>query len=216
MNDLSTHPVAVQDGLRFFFVDIETTGLLPANEVILEVGIKIVDPRLRLIDEYDVVVWDSPHYDKVFDALKERAALGDHNARFVLDMHDKSGLWGDAQANGLTVDRAAHEVAEFLIGHGISNDRKTGDPMCGSSIAFDRSHLDFHMPSVSSLFHYRNVDTSTIKELCRRMNPGLYSRLETNTVKQEKHRALDDIDDTIGELKFYRDNFFWTTEDEEL
>lgn len=198
------------DDARFFIADIETTGLVAATDVVLEVGFKIYGPDLvEVRDEFDIVIWDSPFYDKVHRGLIERAAEGEQAARYILQMHTDNGLWKDCQENGVSMADAEEAIVDFLTGHGVSNDRKTGDPMVGSSIHFDRSFFAEHMPEVDGLFHYRNVDVSSVKELCKRWNPGLYAQLDEGTVKQEKHRAIEDCEDTAGELKFYHDNFFF-------
>lgn len=194
----------MNDGDRFFFIDTETTGLLPNLGVILEVGIRIVDADLQLIDEYDTVFWDTERYDTIYAGLIKQAEGG--GDRYVLDMHEKSGLWTQASSYGQTVNNGGQELIDFVMGHGI--DPKV-DPMCGSSVQFDREWLTLHMPSLAALFHYRNVDTSTLKEICRRMNPPVYAKLDEMTSPKKKHRVMPDLDDTIEEFRFYRDNFLW-------
>lgn len=184
-------------GDRFFWIDIETTGLNPDADLLLEVGIRITDSELDLIDEKDWQLWNTPHYDQVcgenFTNLDE----------FILNMHTKSGLLEDACSVGMVPAAAEAEIVEWLTGHGVEK----SDPMCGSSVQFDRSWLAEWMPSVHKKFSHRNIDISTVKELCRRLNPELYSKLEQHAPKRELHRALPDLQDTITEARFYVDNF---------
>lgn len=186
---------------RLVLVDIETTGLEVSTELILEVGVRLIEVESwTTIDEFDVQVWESPVWDKRLDTM-----LRDPAQEYVLKMHQGNGLWDACRAEGMTLTDAEEAVRDFLSGHGPGG----GDPMVGSSIAFDRGFLSEQMPSVNDWFHYRNIDVSSLKELCRRLNPDLYARLDDMTEKQNKHRVLDDIEDTQGELRWYIDNFLW-------
>jgi oligoribonuclease len=181
---------------RFVLVDIETTGLSHITDLILEVGMVITDANLEVIDIFDVQIWDSPIYDTTWSMVPA----------FISNMHTKSGLLDRCRAEGLLPKDAEEQACEFLAGHGALE-----LPMTGSSIHFDRSFLNEDMPRLNEMFGHRNIDVSSIKELCRRFNPELYAKLDTATEKKGAHRAVDDCMDTIGELKFYRDNFmFWT------
>ena len=188
-------------------VDLETTGLDHMTDVILEVGVQIRAKDLSLIDEFDVQIWDSPYYDRKYEELKVRAAAGEKGPQIVLDMHEKSGLWENAQAEGLTPTDAENTVVDFLKGHGVETYKP---PMCGSSVHFDRTFIHESMPTINDCFGYRNIDVSSIKELCKILNPELYTRLDKfGPPKQEKHRVLDDLNDTAGELGWYAENFLW-------
>jgi oligoribonuclease len=182
------------DDDRFVFVDIETTGLDHLTDLILEVGIVITDSDLQLIDMYDVQIWESPTYDRKWESVDA----------FVRNMHDKSGLYDQCRAEGLIPTDAENLLYEWLDGHGVRN-----VPLAGSSVHFDRSFLYEDMPKLHSVFGYRNIDVSSIKELCRRVNPDLLAKLDSHTTRKEHHRAVDDCQDTIGELRFYLDNFLW-------
>lgn len=190
---------------RFVFVDIETTGLNHMIELVLEIGVRITDRDLETIDDFDVLIWDTPKHDRKIRDLMANPAT---NA-FVLDMHsdEKSGLFTAAQSEGVPEDEAERLVADFLRGHGVGPDTK--EPMCGSSVQFDRLFLAEQFPVIHNLFSYRNIDTSTIKELCMRLNPKVYEQLEKYTSPQKRHRVLPDLTDTIDELGFYRDNFLY-------
>lgn len=183
---------------RLIWCDIETTGLDPRKELLLEVGFKITDLDLNVIDDRQVTIWTTPDYD---EHCKE-----DKVDPFVWEMHKKSGLWDVVQSEGSKPGEARTWIYEWINGHGVSKD----EPLCGSSVQFDRLWLDMWMPEVINRFSYRNIDISTLKELCRRYNPELYTKLEDDVPNHKLHRVLPDLDDTIAEFKFYRDNFlFW-------
>ena len=197
---------------RFVFVDIETTGLSELTDVVLEVGIIIATPELEVIDEFDVTIWESPYYDRKLGEMEILAKSGNKSARYVLDMHTDNGLWNNAQEEGATVAEAETQLIDFLKGHGVPNQ---SIPMAGSSVHFDRKMLAVGMPAFTRCFSHRNIDVSSIKELCKTISPALYSRLDKyGPPKNEKHRTLADLRDTMGELQWYIDNFLWTSLDE--
>lgn len=179
---------------RFVFVDIETTGLEHTTELVLEIGVIITDLDLQQIDVYDSQVWESPLYDRKWESTDP----------FVQTMHHGNGLLEQCRAEGQTMQDAEETIAEFLKGHGVD-----GEPMCGSSVHFDRMFLAEQFPAIAECFSHRNIDVSTLKELCMRLNPELYAKLEGAAPKRERHRVIEDIEDTIGELQFYRDNFLF-------
>jgi oligoribonuclease len=194
---------------RMVWVDIETTGLNPLTEIILEVGFRITDAKnLDTLDEFDILVWEPGFYTKKVEAVLEST---DPAVRYVADMHRKSGLWDAAEREGFTMADAEAQLVDWLASHGVHADvpMKERDPLCGSSLHFDRGFLAETFPQVEAAFHYRNIDISTIKELCRRFNRPVYDKLDEYSTKQEKHRVMPDLDDTIGEFRFYRDNFLW-------
>lgn len=200
------------DGARIVWVDIETTGLSHLTDVIVEVGIRITDADLKTIDEYDVTVWDSPYYDRKFEELITRAEAGETGPNIVLDMHNKSRLWDSARGEGLTPADAEQGVIDFLEGHGVPAEKL---PMAGSSVHFDRMMITEQMPALAKCFGHRNIDVSSIKELCKILNPELYSKLDKyGPPKSEKHRALDDLTDTINECAWYAENFLYVTSTE--
>jgi oligoribonuclease len=171
-------------------MDLEMTGLEPERHVIVEIATLITDDELNVVGE-------GP--DLVINANAEQLAeMGD----FVTEMHAKSGLIELISASTISVAHAESATLEFLKQH-ISEARTV--PLCGNSIGTDRRFLEAYMPTLEAFFHYRNVDVSTIKELARRWYPQI---LENLPEKQSAHRALDDIRESIEELKFYRANFF--------
>lgn len=183
---------------RFIWVDIETTGLDPATGLLLEVGFRITDVELNLIDHNEWQIWEDS-YDGIVGIDPWCHKLDE----FIRNMHFKSGLLDLDGPGGEPLDKVAEQAYDWLITHNVG---KT-DPMCGSSVQFDRGWLLVHMPYVESLFSYRNIDISTIKELCRRLNPDLYSKLEKYSSKREMHRVMPDLEDTCSEANFYFQNF---------
>lgn len=180
---------------RLVFVDIETTGLDPAEDLILEVGIVVVNLDLEEIDSIEVQIWEDAQYDSVWKALAATS--------FPVRTHTENGLLeaclGDEALSIADADKA---LVDFLVTNQCEN-----EPMCGSSVGFDRSFLSEYLPATHDLFHYRNIDISSLKELCKRYNPDLFERMGEQTVQQKFHRAIPDIEDSINEFRFYRDEF---------
>lgn len=194
----------------FVLIDIEATGLIPPeakfDPLPIELGLMILDVDLDILDSKSWLIWD--------DGWSTRLQWMRDNPEFesnalVLKMHDESGLWSEAMKYGDRVDSVAELAGEFLQGHGITSALpiKERPPLTGSSCQYDRGVLGLWMPNVLNHFHYRNIDVSTIKELCRVVNPGVYEKLPEYTNKQEKHRVIPDLEDTREELGFYLDNF---------
>src|SRR5687768_17585476 len=153
---------------RFVFVDIETTGLVPSEEIILEVGFCIVTADLSsVIANYSQLIWDDG-YSEFISMMRVEPRPND---AYVVDMHDKSGLFKEAGLNGVPLDQAQDQLIRWLAAWGISEETpiKARDPLAGSSVHFDRGMVLHHLPRVEAAFHYRNIDISTIKELCRRL-----------------------------------------------
>jgi oligoribonuclease len=180
---------------RLVWIDLEMTGLDTVRHTIVEIAVLITDSELELVDDgIDLVVHASPD---------ELAKMDD----FVRKMHTKSGLLPAIEASTLSLEDAGQAVlaylAEQLPGPGTA-------PLCGNSIGVDRRFLDRYLPEVDQYIHYRSVDVSSFKELCRRWYPAVYKQ---RPGKQETHRALDDIRESIEELRFYRANMLLPPED---
>jgi oligoribonuclease len=171
-------------------MDLEMTGLEPQRHVIIEIATLITDDHLNVIAEGpDLVIHATP---------EQMAEMGD----FVTEMHTKSGLIEAVANSTVTNDAAQAQTLAFLKEH-ITEARSV--PLCGNSIGTDRRFLQEYMPTLEEFLHYRNVDVSTLKELTRRWHPEV---LEALPDKATTHRALDDILESIDELKHYRDTLF--------
>jgi len=168
------------------WIDLEMTGLDAERDVILEIAALVTDDELELVaDGPDLVVHQST------EAL-------DGMDKVVTKMHRVSGLRTAVEASTLSLADAGAAVLEFLKGH-IPEAGTV--PLCGNSIATDRRFLARYLPELEAFFHYRSIDVSTVKELCRRWYPDAYQAAPT---KAGHHRALDDIRESVAELQYYR------------
>jgi oligoribonuclease len=172
------------------WMDLEMTGLDPSRHTIVEVATVVTDDDLQVVAEGpDLVIGVDPA------AL---AAMDEH----VRAMHERSGLLAAIAESRVTLEEAAAATLEFLQAH---LPEPGSVPLCGSSIGTDRRFLATYMPEVEAWLHYRSVDVSTVKELCRRWYPEAFARAPR---KQSAHRALDDIRESIAELAYYRSTIF--------
>jgi oligoribonuclease len=172
------------------WVDCEMTGLDLGKDALIEVAALVTDPDLNVLgDGVDVVI----HAD-------EAALAG--MPEVVREMHDRSGLTNLVRASSVTLADAEDMIMEYLVAH--VRDPRTA-PLCGNSIATDRGFIARDMPRLDAHLHYRMVDVSSVKELCRRWYPRVYFG---QPAKGLAHRALADIRESIRELKFYRRTIF--------
>ena len=171
-------------------MDLEMTGLDPNRHVIVEIATLVTDDDLAVVAEGpDLVVSQPP------DVL---AGMDD----FVRNMHTKSGLLASIEASTTTLEAAGDATLAFIREH-VPEPRSV--PLCGNSIGTDRRFLATHLPAVEEYLHYRSIDVSTVKELCRRWYPDA---LAAAPEKAGGHRALDDIRESVAELRYYRDAIF--------
>jgi oligoribonuclease len=172
------------------WIDLEMTGLDPDHDVIVEIACVVTDSELALLDDgIDLVV----HQDD--DAL----ALMDD---YVRAMHTKSGLLPAIKESTTDLATAGAAVLDYVRGHVPD---PSVAPLCGNSIGTDRRFLARYLPELDNHLHYRSIDVSSIKELCRRWYPDEYKKRPS---KQEAHRALDDILESVAELRYYREALF--------
>jgi oligoribonuclease len=175
------------------WIDLEMTGLDPSRHVIVEIASLITDDDLQIIAEGpDLVVHATPEQLSEMD-------------EFVTTMHTRSGLLPAITASTLTLAQAGAQTLEFLKSH--IPERRTV-PLAGNSIGTDRRFLAAQLPEIEDYLHYRSVDVSTVKELCRRWHPEVY---RTAPEKKGGHRALQDIRESVAELAFYRTAIFTPT-----
>ncbi|NNE95787.1 MAG: oligoribonuclease [Acidimicrobiales bacterium] len=172
------------------WMDLEMTGLDPAQHVIVEFATLITDDDLEIIAEGPSIV--------VHASDAELAKMDP----IVVEMHTKSGLLDEIQASEVSLDEAVQQTLGFLKEH-IKEPRTV--PLCGNSIGMDRRFLAIHANDIEEYLHYRCIDVSTIKELARRWNPAA---VNSAPKKDTAHRALDDIKESIEELRHYRSTVF--------
>jgi len=178
----------MSEGNNLVWIDLEMTGLDPEKEKIIEMATIVTDSELNLVAEGPVIAIHQP--DGLLEAMDE----------WCTRTHGESGLTQRVKSSQSSERDAELETIEFLkqyVAPGKS-------PLCGNSIGQDRRFLVKYMPELEAFFHYRNLDVSTIKELARRWRPDVLAGVQ----KKGTHLALDDIRDSINELRHYRETFF--------
>ena len=172
---------------KLIWIDLEMSGLDPERDKILEIATIITDNDLNVIAQGPHLIINQP--DSVLENMDE----------WCTSHHEKSGLTAAVKASKVSQDQAEKETLEFLQQHCKRNTA----PLCGNSVWMDKIFLQKHMPTVGKFFHYRIVDVSSIKLVINKWT-GKYNLFS----KGENHRALDDIKESIAELKYYREKFF--------
>ncbi|MCD2191015.1 oligoribonuclease [Actinomycetospora soli] len=175
---------------RLVWIDCEMTGLDLGKDKLIEIAALVTDQELVPLGEgVDVVIHAS---DEDLDNMPE----------VVVEMHAKSGLTEEVRASSVTLAEAEKLVLDYIREH--VPDARTA-PLCGNSIATDRGFISRDMPELDSYLHYRMIDVSSIKELCRRWYPRIYY---AQPEKGLAHRALADARESIRELEYYRRTAF--------
>ena len=173
---------------RLVWLDLEMTGLDVRRHVIVEIAALVTDGELTPLDDgIDLVVHQPP------EALKE---MDD----FVRAMHTKSKLLPAIETSELALADAGAQALAYVRSH--VPEAGTA-PLCGNSIGVDRRFLDHQLPDLDAYLHYRSIDVSSLKELCRRWYPAVY---KGRPGKAESHRALSDVVESIAELRYYREH----------
>jgi len=172
------------------WIDCEMTGLDLERDALIEVAALVTDADLNILGDGVDVVIHAP--DETLDGMVE----------FVRDMHAKSGLTEAVRASKVTVPEAEDMIMEYIGQFGVAPGTT---PLCGNSIATDRGFLARDMKRLDGFLHYRMIDVSSIKELCRRWYPRTYFG---QPAKGLAHRALADIKESIRELAYYRETVF--------
>ena len=176
---------------RLVWVDMEMSGLLPETDRILEIAMIVTDGDLNIVAEGPVLV------------VHQEDAVLDRMDAWNKGTHGKSGLIDKVKASTLTEAEVEAECLAFLKQHVKSSI----SPMCGNTIHQDRRFMNRYMPKLEAYFHYRNIDVSTIKELCKRWQPEIAKGFS----KQQAHTALADIIESVDELRYYREKLFIPT-----
>jgi oligoribonuclease len=171
-------------------MDLEMTGLDPAKDVIVEIATLATDDELEIVAEGPDLVVHQP--DEVL------ATMGD----VVREMHTRSGLLPAIQASTTSLAEAGAATLAFIRQH-VPVPRSV--PLCGNSIGTDRRFLASYLPEIENYLHYRSVDVSTLKELAVRWAPAV---VDAAPRKATSHRALDDIRESVTELRWYRQHLF--------
>ena len=170
------------------WIDMEMTGLDPDTDLVLEMATIITDSQLNIVAEGPCLT------------IHQTEARMNMMDEWNTEHHGASGLTARVIASSVTEAEAEAETLAFLQDYVGPRD----SPLCGNSIGQDRRFIDRHMPELGRFFHYRNLDVSAIKVLVMRWKPEVMDLV----IKQGKHRALDDIRESIDELKVYREHVF--------
>ena len=171
-------------------MDLEMTGLDHTRDVIVEIATLVTDDQLEIIAEGPDLVIHQP--DEILSTMEQ----------IVVDMHTRSGLLDAIRASTVTLEEAGAATLEFIRTHAPE---ARSVPLCGNSIGTDRRFLAAYLPEIEEYLHYRSVDVSSVKELVKRWYP------EVDVARPSKpgnHRALDDIRDSVAELRYYREHVF--------
>lgn len=185
-NPIATTPVRPNE-FNLIWVDMEMTGLDPDKDRIIEVAVVVTDSNLNVLAEGPVF------------AIHQSDEMLDGMDAWNKGTHGRSGLIDRVKASTITEADAEKALIDFL-----KNFVPTGkSPMCGNTICQDRRFMARGMPKLEAFFHYRNLDVSTLKELCKRWKPEIAGGFK----KHQKHTALADITESIEELRYYREHF---------
>ncbi|MDG6881275.1 Oligoribonuclease [Phocoenobacter uteri] len=172
---------------NLIWIDLEMTGLDPEKERIIEIATIVTDKDLNILAEGPVL------------AIHQSDELLNKMSDWCMKTHTANGLIERVKQSKLTERAAELQTISFLKQWVV----KGASPICGNSVAQDKRFLYRYMPELADYFHYRHLDVSTLKELATRWKPDILKQFE----KKNTHLALDDIRESIGELKFYRSHF---------
>ncbi len=173
---------------HLIWVDMEMTGLNPDADRVIEIATLVTDRNLELIEEGPVFAIHQPD-----DVLSK---MDDWNTK----QHTRSGLVARVRESIISEAQAEAETLEFIMRLVPPN----RSPMCGSSICQDRRFMHRHLPKLEQYFHYRNLDVSTVKELAKHWKPAIIKLFK----KKSTHLAMDDIKESVEELRHYKNTFF--------
>ncbi len=177
-----------QNANNLIWIDLEMTGLDTDNDAIIEIATIVTDAELNILAEGPMLA--------IHQSDERLAAMDEWNT----NQHGKSGLTERVRASTIDEADAERQTIAFLSQYVPAK----ASPMCGNSICQDRRFMARCMPELEAFFHYRNLDVSTLKELARRWKPDVAKGF----TKESSHLAMDDIKDSIDELKYYREHLF--------
>ena len=169
------------------WIDLEMTGLDPEKHHIIEIACLVTNSNLDIIAEGpEIAIYQD---DDILDLMNE----------WNIKQHNSSGLVEKIKSSDICLKEAEQKSLNFFQTY----IKQHQSPLCGSSVSHDRRFLIKHMPKLASHFHYRHIYVSSFKEVIKRWSPDA-----DEFVKESSHRAMDDIKDSVNELKFYREKFF--------
>ena len=169
------------------WIDLEMTGLDPDKHHIIEIASLITDADLNIVEEGPEIVISQS--SEVLELMNE----------WNVKQHTSTGLIEKIKSSSISIEEAEKDTLDFFQKH----IKQHKSPLCGSTVSHDRRFLIKHMPKLANHFHYRHIDVSSFKEVIKRWNPDA-----DEFKKQSSHRAMDDIKDSVNELRFYREKFF--------
>ena len=169
------------------WIDLEMTGLDPEKHHIIEIATLVTDSNLNIVEEGPEIA--------IYQTDEILSLMNDWN----VNQHTSTGLVEKVKASNISLSSAEAQTLEFFKKHL----KQHQSPLCGSSVSHDRRFMIKHMPKLANFFHYRHIDVSSFKEVIKRWHPEAEEFKKTSS-----HRALDDIKESVNELKFYRENFF--------
>ena len=169
------------------WIDLEMTGLDPEKHHIIEIASLVTDSDLNIVEEGPEIAVSQT--DSVLSLMND----------WNVNQHTSSGLVKKIKDSSIVLSEAEKMTLDFFKKH----IKQHKSPLCGSSVSHDRRFLIKHMPRLANHFHYRHIDVSSFKEVIKRWSPG-----EEEFQKKLAHRAMDDIKESVNELKFYREKFF--------
>lgn len=173
---------------NLIWIDLEMTGLDTQKDHIIEIATLITDSQLNILAEGpDLVIHQT---DDILNKMDE----------WNTKQHGKSGLTLRVKQSDCTLKMAEEATLEFIKKYVSAK----SSPMCGNTVCQDRRFLSRLMPSLEAYFHYRHLDVSTVKELARMWAPDIFKGVN----KESRHLALEDIKESVEELRYYRDHFF--------